>query len=333
MQASTHIEAVTDLIRQYTVAPGLIGDAADHHLASGGKRFRPLFALAVGLAVNADPRSLLHLAAAVEMLHNASLVHDDLQDKDELRRGRQAVWRRFGPETAVNLGDYFIAGTYSVLARMPTPGPVVAQLVALFADSTRQVIAGQSAELAATRRLEIGPEDYRDIARGKSGVLMALPVVGALRIAKVDPARIEDAREAMLWLGVAYQIQDDLADLFGLKDGRPPGVDLREGRMSLPILHYWHGESQPLREAFAAFIRSAAGSDETEIQRWLNRLRRSPAVDRCRTDFYSAVRNAENHLEMLPPVLRGTLEHGKSLLLTAFEKKNAGAEPGGTLLP
>jgi geranylgeranyl pyrophosphate synthase len=97
------------------------------------------------------------------------------------------------------------------------------------------VIEGQSAEIEASRSLDTDIDAYRSIALRKSGVLMALPVVGALTLAGASPRILSEARQTMEWLGVAYQIQDDLFDLFGLKTGRPAGVDLREGRMSLPI--------------------------------------------------------------------------------------------------
>jgi geranylgeranyl pyrophosphate synthase len=287
--------------------------------------------LAVGHASNCDESPLQHLAAATELLHNASLVHDDLQDKDSHRRGRETVWRRFGPETAINLGDYFISSTYALLSRIQAPGGTVAQLVSLFADSTCRVIGGQSAEMETTRKLAIGPADYRRIARGKSGVLMALPVVGALKIAEAGHKTIEISRKAMEWLGLAYQIQDDLVDLFGLKDGRPAGVDLREGRISLPIIYYAQEATPRHRRAFEIFIQSSNTPPESEVRYWVDRLRHSSAVQHCREAYDRAIGRVSGYLGFLPPMLRETLEYGQAMLLAAAERQQRRFKPGNPL--
>ena len=221
-KAKDQIPEIERLLKVYAHSPGYLGEAAEYHLASGGKRFRPMFLLAAGTAIKADHHDSLQLGAAVELLHNASLVHDDLQDKDEFRRGKETVWRRYGPEMAINLGDLFISSTYSALARINGGDDVIAKMVALFADSTRRIISGQSEEIRLTRQTNIEPTSYHRIARGKSGILMALPVVSVLTIARSGTEVINNARLAMENLGIAYQIQDDLSDLFCR--GRPSPI-------------------------------------------------------------------------------------------------------------
>jgi octaprenyl-diphosphate synthase len=233
--ASQHLSDVEILMQQFTAASGIIGEAAAFHLSAGGKRWRPLFLLAVGEAAGCNVAAIKHLAVATELLHNASLVHDDLIDRDTMRRGKETVWRRFGRKTAINLGDYLITSAYMALGHIRSRDDTAVRLVSCFAESTHRVIEGQSAEIEASRSLDTDIDAYRSIALRKSGVLMALPVVGALTLAGASPRILSEARQTMEWLGVAYQIQDDLFDLFGLKTGRPAGVDLREGRMSLPI--------------------------------------------------------------------------------------------------
>jgi geranylgeranyl pyrophosphate synthase len=109
---------INQLLKRYTTGFGSISDAADYHLASGGKLFRPQFVLSIATALGVREATAFNIAAACELLHNASLVHDDLQDKDEIRRGQPAVWKALGPETAINLGDFFIAGTFQALAEI-----------------------------------------------------------------------------------------------------------------------------------------------------------------------------------------------------------------------
>ena len=169
--ARQQLSDVEILMQQFTAASGIIGEAAAYHLSSGGKRWRPLFLLAVGEATGCDVVAIRHLAAATELLHNASLVHDDLIDRDTMRRGKEAVWRRFGPETAINLGDFLITSAYIALAHIRSQDDTVVRLVSCFAESTHRVIEGQSAEMEASRSLDTDIDDYRKIALRKSGVL------------------------------------------------------------------------------------------------------------------------------------------------------------------
>jgi geranylgeranyl pyrophosphate synthase len=303
-------------MRRFTTVSGIIGQAATYCLSSGGKRWRPLFLLAVGEVMRCDAFDLRHLAAATEVLHNASLVHDDIHDRDTIRRGKETVWRRYGEETAINLGDFLITSTYLALSKITSHKAIALRLVSYFAESSHKVIAGQSAEIEASRRLDIKLDGYRQIALGKSGVLMALPVVGALMLANTHADILSNARQAMEWLGVAYQIQDDLYDLFGLKDGRPAGVDLREGRMSLPTLLFKMGAQQHDREAFETFIQSYEPHSESELRYWVERLQRSFAVEKCREEFDRTVQTALRHTSELPDPLRSVLECGKDMILT-----------------
>ena len=313
--AKENLVEVFHLLQIYTSEPDLIRRAAAYHLNASGKMYRPMLALAAGHAVSAAPEALTHVAAATEFLHNASLVHDDLQDKDEIRRGQPTVWVKFGTETAINLGDYFISCTYAELSRVGKASGTIAKLVSLFANSTRQIIAGQSDEIEATRRLGMEVEAYHRIARRKSGLLIALPVLGALTLANADAETIDHARLAMLGLGVAYQIDDDINDLLGAKDGRPPAVDLREGRMSLPIIYFDKQTDARHRSEFRSFIRRGDETDPSEAVYWAQVLRKSGVLNSCRRDIDEAVRKAEAHLNALPGQLRTTLKCVKRIIL------------------
>jgi geranylgeranyl pyrophosphate synthase len=222
---------------------------------------------------------------------------------------------------AINLGDLFISSTYSALARISGGGDVIAKVVALFADSTRRIISGQSEEIRLTRQTNIEPTTYHRIARGKSGILMALPVVSALTIAGSETEVIGNVRLAMENLGVAYQIQDDLSDLFGCKDGRPAGVDLREGRMSLPIIYYLSGATGSDLRSIESILESDKKMDRSECHLWLNRIRASHATRLCHEDIRLFLQMAAKYLELVPPALRRTLEMGTEMVTNAMEDK------------
>jgi geranylgeranyl pyrophosphate synthase len=278
-----------------------------------------LFLLAIASASNVNEQVAIQTAAACELLHNASLVHDDLQDKDETRRGRPAVWQRFGPEIAINLGDYFIASAFSLLASIDCHHRLRVGLIDLFAETTRIVIDGQSEELSASGDLGLTIKDYERIARRKSGMLLALPVSSALTIADIGSPYVKHASSAMQWMGIAYQIQDDLVDLFGLKDGRPAGVDLRERRVNLPVIYF----SQAIKDdssldAFSSFFKSKVSSSG-ESEYWIDRIKDSKAIDQCIGHINVAVARASHHLENLTEELRSIIRAGQYKMMKHTE--------------
>lgn len=323
-RAQAQIAKLDEMLMDQCRSSSTIDEAARYHLRTGGKRFRPLFLLAVSAATNANPHNALQLAAAVELLHNASLVHDDLQDRDVYRRGQETVWRRYGTELAINLGDYYISSTYAALARIAGDSENLAKLVALFAESTRRIIDGQSEEIRMTRQVSIVPDTYHHTARGKSGVLMALPVVAALIISSADSRTISDARNAMENLGIAYQIQDDLADILGKKDGRAAGVDLREGRMSLPIIRFLATANDADRGLFEEIIVSKTVPDSSEFEVCLQKLRNSDVIGICQSEIELTIRKAIEQIASLSPVLRETIRLGMQIVTSAMDKKNDG---------
>jgi geranylgeranyl pyrophosphate synthase len=306
---------VEQLMSDAVATSGSLGNAKTYHLSGDGKRWRPLILLAVASQLDCDIAAAQRAAAAVELLHNASLVHDDLADHDAMRRGRETVWKRFGAETALNLGDLFIAGSYHVLAEIQPPDARVARLTSLFASSTREVIAGHALELDATWAVATTLADYLRIARGKSGVLMALPVVAALTLAGADAAVMARARLAMEWLGVAYQMQDDLHDLYGLKPGRQAGGDLREGRMSLPVVEFLSVADHSECEAFVSFASSNKMHRRSQVQRWVQRIRQPDVISRCDDALDNAVSSMSREMQTLPEGLKQLLAAVQKLIV------------------
>ena len=190
---------------------GEVEEAALYHLAGGGARVRVALALSASRALGLPASHAVGLAAAVELLHNASLLHDDLQDHDRQRRGRDAAWVRYGAATALSAGDLLISAAYAALAGVGG-GTRTAALVRLMHRCVATLIRGQAADLAACREPVTELEAYEAVARGKSAPLLALPIELALVVA----GRADDvaaARQAAEAFAVGYQIADDLDDV------------------------------------------------------------------------------------------------------------------------
>ncbi len=203
--STTEVDALIDSI--FGPLPADVAAAGREHLAAGGGRLRAQVALAAGeaLGLNQDARS--SIAAACELVHNAALVHDDLQDRDSLRRGRPAIWHSHGEDVALMLGDFFLSAAHAAMA---TSRSRVAsdQLHAAVAET----ITGQVADRAACYTPLNNLERYEQIAKQKSGALIALALTAPLAAAGFDHA-IADAYDAGRRYAVGYQMRDDIADI------------------------------------------------------------------------------------------------------------------------
>jgi geranylgeranyl pyrophosphate synthase len=185
--------------------------AAHYHLESGGRRVRTRLALHTGRALDLPEADIIVLAAAVELLHNASLVHDDLQDRDRTRRGLETVWSAFGENIAICTGDLLLSAAYASLATFSIPH-VIPKLITLFHHRTSTLIHGQCEDMRMQAVQRDDFATYEMIAIGKSGSLFSLPLELAFVGAGLD-SWAPQARQAANSFALGYQILDDIDDV------------------------------------------------------------------------------------------------------------------------
>jgi geranylgeranyl pyrophosphate synthase len=185
--------------------------AAAYHLQSGGQRVRAKLALSGGFALGIPDADSLCIATCCELLHNASLIHDDIQDKDTMRRGQPAVWSKFGSNLAICSGDYVLSAAYSVLCTISKP-LLLPSMLTLLHERTATAIDGQCADMSMSIDHFEGIEHYLKIAKAKSGALLSLPLELVL-LASDRAFAMPLARQACEYFAVSYQIFDDLQDV------------------------------------------------------------------------------------------------------------------------
>lgn len=216
-----------------------LDEALVYHLGTGGGQTRARIALEAGTALALSDDDPMLLAASVELLHNASLVQDDLQDHSEERRGRTSVWKKFGTATAIGLTDYLIASSFQVLGGISAPGRIPALITCLH-DAICRTLKGQGMDLQTSSPASVAA--CMEVAAEKSGPLFALSLELPLLMAGMDQHR-KEARMAASDFGVGYQIYDDLEDF---------AFDLAtEAKANLVLLLH---EEMPLPEARAKAI-------------------------------------------------------------------------------
>lgn len=208
---------------------------------ASGKRVRPTLVLLSAAAAGADWRSALPAAAAVEILHNFSLIHDDIQDNSEQRRGRPTVWAKWGLAQAINAGDTLFSLAHIALEGLmeTVSDQAYIQAARLLPRTSLQLTQGQYLDLAYERRQGTTVEDYWPMIWGKTGALIAACVrMGAL-VAGAEGARLKAYMVFGEKLGLAFQVHDDFLGIWGNPDamGKSAHTDLLSGKKSLPVLY------------------------------------------------------------------------------------------------
>lgn len=227
---------------------GWTGEGAGPQAA--GKRIRPLIALLSVASINNKKKNgnnsgsnWLHavsLAASIELVHNFSLVHDDIQDNSELRRGRKTAWVKWGAPMAINVGDalFVIANQAALDLKVHYPAEMVVRSAEILNNICLQLTQGQYLDMSYEERTDLKIEDYWPMIGGKtSALLSACTQIGAL-LGYANEEKIELYRQFGYTLGLAFQVQDDVLGIWGDESvtGKSAASDLVEGKNSLPVL-------------------------------------------------------------------------------------------------
>ena len=229
------LEAVErEFERQVQSQVGVIPEIGRYIQTSGGKRVRPaVLLMAARLCGYTGPRAILN-AAVVEFIHTATLVHDDIIDNAELRRGRKAVHSRWGADVTVLAGDFLYIKSMALALTQDT-----LDVVRLLCDVTLRMIEGELYQLTKNGVVDISEEEHFDIIRRKTAYLFGgCAQIGAM-LGGAGEERELALREYGFNLGILFQLVDDLLDFTGESAalGKPIGGDLREGKITLPIIH------------------------------------------------------------------------------------------------
>ncbi len=220
---------------------GLVDAQGNETGVGAGKRIRPLLLLLCNEAAGGDWRQALPAAVAVELLHNFSLVHDDIQDDSPLRRGRPTVWRVWGRSHAINAGDLLLMLAFNALNGLrATSLAAEAQLAVRDAlvSSCLELTRGQHLDMHFESCDAVSVDSYLSMIEGKSAALIAACArIGAL-IAGADEARVEHFTTCALNLGLAFQIRDDILGIWGdpAVTGKSAATDIRSRKKSLPVV-------------------------------------------------------------------------------------------------
>ena len=219
-----------------------------HVLAAGGKRLRPLLTLLTARALGRDSADLYPRACALEFLHSATLLHDDILDGAELRRGIPAAHTIFGPTQTILAGDALLALGNKLMAQSGDP-----RLTAVISEAIMHTATGEIAEIAHVRNARLSEVEYLEIITGKTAYLIQAACRCGAILAKAGKDMERSAAAFGLSLGIAFQLVDDALDYSSTSEetGKPVGADILEGKVTLPLLLYLRDLDPARREDFA----------------------------------------------------------------------------------
>lgn len=272
---------------------GWINEDGSPYNASVGKRIRPLLLLLCAEAVNGNWKNALPAAAAVELLHNFSLVHDDIQDDSEIRRGRPTVWKLWGRSNAINAGDAMFTLAYTALQQLAyeIEPSITLKVWDIFNKTNIDLTRGQHLDMRFEHEASVTIEAYISMITGKSATLVsACAEMGAL-IGSGDGALAAHFASFGLNLGLAFQIRDDILGIWGDPDvtGKSAATDILSRKKSLPVL-YGLQHSQRLQQIYQHATLSH--SDVAEAVEILAGVGADVYAEQTETTFYNRALHA-----------------------------------------
>jgi len=272
--------------------------AIEQILSSGGKRIRPTLTLLTGSMLGADPGRAITLAAAIEMLHTATLVHDDLIDGSVLRRGLPTLNARWSPGATVLTGDYVFARAAQLAAQTGS-----LPLMEIFARTLMTIVNGEITQLFHTHQDDTR-EDYFNRIYAKTASLFELSTEAAALLGGASQEVVAAMKDYGYHIGIAFQIVDDLLDFIGDQEqvGKPLASDLRQGIVTLPTLYYLQQNREDPDLALALEGRVA----EEPLRRLVESIRRSGAIERSLEEAREFASIGEANLAGMPDGLERT---------------------------
>jgi geranylgeranyl pyrophosphate synthase len=266
-------------------------------ITAGGKRLRPALVLLCGRSGGpGHEAALIDAAAAVELIHTATLIHDDIIDQSRVRRAQPSFHHRWGTERAVLMGDYLYATAFSLLAGLPQP-----EAIRIMAEVCRYLCRGELREVEARFRLDLSEQEYLDIIRDKTASLISGCCRAGALLGGCSKPLVEDLAQFGLQFGMAFQIVDDCLDLTGdqREMGKSIHADLDKGALSLPIIYLTQRLSaRDTRELFAPL--KERGTDPSFVAEVARRAQACGAIDQALARAEALMRKGMKALRRAP---------------------------------
>jgi geranylgeranyl diphosphate synthase type I len=300
-ELSQYLESVAEQIdrmidRYFVDTVGELNKASAHLLAAGGKRLRPAVVMLAADAVKpGSSEEIMHAALALEITHTFTLIHDDIMDDDNLRRGVQTVHTKWDMPTGILAGDVLYARAFEYICMAKAGNDSKVRSVTMLARACADICAGQHMDMSFERRNDVDEYEYIEMVRKKTGVLYAAAAgIGGI-LAGGSAPQVKALYNFGLNTGIAFQIQDDLIDLLtpAEKSGKDRASDLREGKQTIIMIK--------AREKGIDLQKYRRDLTDADIEAAIKELTEAGVIDEVKKMAADLVAASNKHLSLLPP--------------------------------
>lgn len=284
-----------------TLQPDTLREASEYLTEAGGKKIRPALAVLSCQAVGGSTDKALKAAASLELIHTFSLIHDDIMDNDDMRRGKPAVHKVWGEPLAILTGDTLFSKAYEILIRTVDDNVSYEKVIDslyLLVDACIKICEGQVQDMSFEDTFDVTSEEYMEMIYNKTGALITVATSMGGIIGGATPEQIEVLRTYGKNVGLAFQIQDDYIDLTGDESiGKPVGSDLVEGKKTLMVVTALERASSEDRDRFVELLEA---HDESIIPEAMDILNKYDAIEYAKDTAYNYIDEAKKAVDILP---------------------------------
>ncbi len=285
-----------------TVDPEELKKSAQHLIKAGGKKIRPSMVVLSAIAVGGTPEEALKTAAAVELIHTFSLIHDDIMDEDDMRRGEPSVHVLWGEPMAILAGDTLFSKAFETVLETPIDNVSYERVVGALktvVDSCIKICEGQASDMCFEGNFEVSEEAYMNMIYKKTGALIAAATKSGAIIGGGTPEQVELLSEYGRLVGLAFQIQDDYLDVVSDEQdlGKPVGSDVVEGKMTLMVVNALSKASHEDKKELISILEA---EENTNVTRALELFNKYGSIDYAKNIALDNVNTAKSLLAELP---------------------------------
>ena len=272
----------------------LATEVSTYLVNSGGKRIRPLICILTAKALGYKGNKLTQLASSIELLHTATLIHDDVVDESSSRRGKESIHKKWDNAHGVLVGDFVYSKAFQLMAGLRNP-----KIIKILADSTNIISEGEVLQLSLKNKAIISEKDYFEIIGRKTAELFKAASQSAAVLSGASNEVIKIAGDFAYSLGIAFQIQDDLLDYFGNKEltGKKIGKDFEEGKITLPLLRTIELTSNQNKKTILKLI---SKKDSLSLSKVIEIIKGSGALKEVQEIYNSYIEDCLSKISLFP---------------------------------
>lgn len=267
---------------------------------AGGKKLRPFLAMMSCGALGGDEEDGIIPGLSIELIHNFTLVHDDIMDDDDLRRGRITLHKKEGLSTAINVGDALFALSFRLISEMDVEPIKIKQVLYEISHAVLKVAEGQEEDMRFERTFDITEDEFIEMIDKKTSYLFQAAARSGAIVAGASDDIVEHMGEYARKMGIAFQVQDDYLDLMGEETdlGKPVGSDIRAGKRTLMVIHALEHLQEEDRKRLIDILEGK--SDQEEVLDAIALLEKNDSIDYCRKLAEKYANEAKDEIRFLP---------------------------------